>query len=95
MIKASEGGGGKGIRKVESEDQFCNQFRQVSSEAVRNRCDCAANRTLLCSASLQFVYAIVISGIRCIAITSGAVVARLRLTRLTVVYGAETAMNGQ
>ena len=31
MIKASEGGGGKGIRKVESEDQFFNQYRQVRS----------------------------------------------------------------
>ncbi|XP_037086840.1 LOW QUALITY PROTEIN: acetyl-CoA carboxylase-like [Pollicipes pollicipes] len=32
MIKASEGGGGKGIRKVESEDQFFNQYRQVRTE---------------------------------------------------------------
>ncbi|XP_043240119.1 acetyl-CoA carboxylase-like isoform X2 [Amphibalanus amphitrite] len=32
MIKASEGGGGKGIRKVESEDQFFNQYRQVRAE---------------------------------------------------------------
>lgn len=29
MIKASEGGGGKGIRKVESSEEFPNQFRQV------------------------------------------------------------------
>ena len=29
MIKASEGGGGKGIRKVESEDKFAMLFRQV------------------------------------------------------------------
>ncbi len=29
MIKASEGGGGKGIRKVESEEAFENAFRQV------------------------------------------------------------------
>lgn len=29
MIKASEGGGGKGIRKVEAAEEFPNQFRQV------------------------------------------------------------------
>lgn len=29
MIKASEGGGGKGIRKAESEDNFPTLFRQV------------------------------------------------------------------
>lgn len=29
MIKASEGGGGKGIRKVENPDDFNNMFRQV------------------------------------------------------------------
>ena len=29
MIKASEGGGGKGIRKSESADDFANLFRQV------------------------------------------------------------------
>ncbi|XP_067862154.1 acetyl-CoA carboxylase isoform X2 [Heptranchias perlo] len=32
MIKASEGGGGKGIRKVESADDFPNLFRQVQTE---------------------------------------------------------------
>lgn len=32
MIKASEGGGGKGIRKVNSADDFPNLFRQVGSE---------------------------------------------------------------
>jgi acetyl-CoA carboxylase/biotin carboxylase 1 len=32
MIKASEGGGGKGIRKVNSEDEFANAFRQVQAE---------------------------------------------------------------
>lgn len=32
MIKASEGGGGKGIRKAESGDDFTNLFRQVQSE---------------------------------------------------------------
>lgn len=29
MIKASEGGGGKGIRKVENSEDFPNAFRQV------------------------------------------------------------------
>lgn len=29
MIKASEGGGGKGIRKVEGHEDFANLFRQV------------------------------------------------------------------
>lgn len=32
MIKASEGGGGKGIRKAETVDDFSNLFRQVQSE---------------------------------------------------------------
>ena len=32
MIKASEGGGGKGIRKSESVDDFATMFRQVQSE---------------------------------------------------------------
>ncbi|XP_061381495.1 acetyl-CoA carboxylase isoform X1 [Danaus plexippus] len=32
MIKASEGGGGKGIRKVEVPDDFSNMFRQVQAE---------------------------------------------------------------
>ncbi|XP_073965390.1 acetyl-CoA carboxylase isoform X2 [Choristoneura fumiferana] len=32
MIKASEGGGGKGIRKVENPDDFPNMFRQVQAE---------------------------------------------------------------
>ncbi|CAG4967379.1 unnamed protein product [Colias eurytheme] len=32
MIKASEGGGGKGIRKVENPDDFNNMFRQVQAE---------------------------------------------------------------
>lgn len=30
MIKASEGGGGKGIRKVENTEEFPNAFKQVS-----------------------------------------------------------------
>ncbi len=30
MIKASEGGGGKGIRKATNADEFPNLFRQVS-----------------------------------------------------------------
>lgn len=29
MIKASEGGGGKGIRKVEASEEFASSFRQV------------------------------------------------------------------
>jgi len=29
MIKASEGGGGKGIRKANNDEQFANGFRQV------------------------------------------------------------------
>ena len=32
MIKASEGGGGKGIRKVESADAFKNAFHAVAGE---------------------------------------------------------------
>nr|UXL88908.1 acetyl-CoA carboxylase-like 6 isoform 3 [Potamotrygon motoro] len=32
MIKASEGGGGKGIRKVDRADDFSNLFRQVQTE---------------------------------------------------------------
>jgi acetyl-CoA carboxylase/biotin carboxylase 1 len=32
MIKASEGGGGKGIRKITAESQFCTAFRQVQEE---------------------------------------------------------------
>ncbi|XP_065216768.1 acetyl-CoA carboxylase isoform X5 [Planococcus citri] len=32
MIKASEGGGGKGIRKVDNSDDFPNLFKQVQSE---------------------------------------------------------------
>lgn len=32
MIKASEGGGGKGIRKVETSEDFPNLFRQVCSD---------------------------------------------------------------
>eukprot|EP01124_Arcella_intermedia_P034343 TRINITY_DN8497_c0_g1_i1.p1 TRINITY_DN8497_c0_g1~~TRINITY_DN8497_c0_g1_i1.p1 ORF type:complete len:2187 (-),score=404.17 TRINITY_DN8497_c0_g1_i1:17-6577(-) len=32
MIKASEGGGGKGIRRVYSEEEFPNLFRQVQGE---------------------------------------------------------------
>ena len=32
MIKASEGGGGKGIRKVEKEEDFVAAFRQVQGK---------------------------------------------------------------
>lgn len=31
MVKASEGGGGKGIRKVNCADDFPNLFRQVGT----------------------------------------------------------------
>lgn len=34
MIKASEGGGGKGIRKAESAEDFPLLFRQVSGPAL-------------------------------------------------------------
>lgn len=34
MIKASEGGGGKGIRKVNNADDFPNLFRQVEYKLV-------------------------------------------------------------
>lgn len=34
MIKASEGGGGKGIRKANNDEEFSNGFRQVNSFAV-------------------------------------------------------------
>nr|CAD7455142.1 unnamed protein product [Timema tahoe] len=34
MIKASEGGGGKGIRQVEGPEEFPNLFRQVQSEVA-------------------------------------------------------------
>lgn len=36
MIKASEGGGGKGIRKVEGPEDFANLFRQVSKTLYLN-----------------------------------------------------------
>merc|ERR1712223_712227 len=32
MIKASEGGGGKGIRKAETKDEFAKQYSQVKQE---------------------------------------------------------------
>ncbi len=32
MIKASEGGGGKGIRKVKSSEEFPHLYNQVLSE---------------------------------------------------------------
>lgn len=32
MIKASEGGGGKGIRKANNEEDFITHFRQVQAE---------------------------------------------------------------
>lgn len=34
MIKASEGGGGKGIRKVNNADDFPNLFRQVEYKLI-------------------------------------------------------------
>ena len=36
MIKASEGGGGKGIRKASNSEEFANLFRQVCMQD--NRC---------------------------------------------------------
>lgn len=38
MVKASEGGGGKGIRKVNSADDFSNLFRQASGTSVEIQC---------------------------------------------------------
>lgn len=35
MIKASEGGGGKGIRKVENAEDFSSLFRQVRQRLPR------------------------------------------------------------
>lgn len=34
MVKASEGGGGKGIRKVNCADDFPNLFRQASGNTM-------------------------------------------------------------
>jgi biotin carboxylase len=36
MIKASEGGGGKGIRKVEASEEFASSFRQVREWQNKN-----------------------------------------------------------
>jgi Biotin carboxylase len=36
MIKASEGGGGKGIRKVEASEEFASSFRQVCEWQNKN-----------------------------------------------------------
>lgn len=41
MVKASEGGGGKGIRKVNCADDFPNLFRQV------NKCKCLNSLTVI------------------------------------------------
>ena len=47
MIKASEGGGGKGIRKVEDGEKFKNSFQAVAGEVpgeynqVFKRCRCS------------------------------------------------------
>ena len=32
MVKASEGGGGKGIRRVDNKEDFASLFRQVQNE---------------------------------------------------------------
>jgi biotin carboxylase len=36
MVKASEGGGGKGIRKVHKEDELEGAFRQVKTQFSEN-----------------------------------------------------------
>lgn len=38
MIKASEGGGGKGIRQVDDEDDFITFYRQAVNESPDHRC---------------------------------------------------------
>lgn len=48
MIKASEGGGGKGIRKVEGPEDFANLFRQVSKTLYINVVDSQTYLFILC-----------------------------------------------
>lgn len=40
MIKAAEGGGGKGIRKVEAAEEFSACFRQVRGAWSPHPCPC-------------------------------------------------------
>jgi len=44
MVKASEGGGGKGIRRVESADTFASLFQQVQGAAAAARAPRRAHR---------------------------------------------------
>lgn len=51
MVKASEGGGGKGIRKVNSAEDFPNLFRQVCAKVCmckRHLKNCLVVVVLLC-----------------------------------------------
>jgi biotin carboxylase len=45
MIKASEGGGGKGIRKVEASEEFASALRQVSKYQKNSttKCSCLSS----------------------------------------------------
>lgn len=52
MIKASEGGGGKGIRKVETEQAFAQAFKAVEAE-VPGMCD-PAHKTKPAFCTLTF-----------------------------------------
>lgn len=49
MVKASEGGGGKGIRKVDCEGDFNSLFRQVCSCAEKKKQQMAETNSLYVS----------------------------------------------